>query len=87
MSEKRPSRKTRRPEPDFIDKSELAIHFGCSTRTLEDWIELNQFPPPHSRPGQRHAIWLRAHYEAYRQNRRWPKEAYHSSSSMDSSDS
>lgn len=63
--------------PIFISKSELAIHLGCSGQAIEAWIELGRLPPPHSRPGERHTIWLREHFDQYVKTRRWPKEAYH----------
>jgi predicted DNA-binding transcriptional regulator AlpA len=63
--------------PTFISKVELAQDMGCSTQAIDDWIELGSFPPPHSRPGARHTIWLRKHYDEYVKTRHWPKEAYH----------
>ena len=63
-------------EPDFISKGELAFHLGCKTRVIDEWIAKGAFPPPRARPGERHAIWLRRHYRAYRDTGEWPKEAW-----------
>jgi hypothetical protein len=63
-------------EPDFITKSELAYHLGADTETIDEWIRKGVIPPPHTRPGERHVIWLRRHYNAFRETRRWPKESW-----------
>ena len=68
--------KIRSLEPDFITKCELAQHLGCAVGTIDKWIEEGTVPPPHSKPGERHPVWLRKHYVAYRDTRRWPKEAH-----------
>lgn len=63
-------------EPDFVTKTELAMHLGIDTSTVDEWIRKNILPPPHSRPGERHAIWLRKHYHAFRDTQAWPPEAW-----------
>jgi hypothetical protein len=89
QAEKRPKRKPRsdqdKPvrmkalrdkEPDFMGKFELAHHLQCHIGTLNDWIADGTIPPPHSRPGTKHPVWLRKHYEVFKKTRAWPKEAY-----------
>ena len=66
----------REKEPDFIGKAELAHHLQCHISTIDEWIADGTIPPPHSRPGDKHPIWLRRHYNAYRETRRWPKESW-----------
>lgn len=63
-------------EPDFITKTELAHHLGCHISTLTDWIEDGSIPPPHSRPGDKHPIWLRRHYKEFVRTGKWPREAF-----------
>jgi hypothetical protein len=65
-------------EPDFISKAELAHHLRCHISTIDEWIANGTIPAPHSRPGDKHPIWLRRHYNAYRdgKEKRWPKEAW-----------
>jgi hypothetical protein len=80
-SKPRSTRKTRNHRlrvisPIFISKSELAIHLRCTPRSIEDWVELGRFPPPHSRPGDRHTIWLKVYFDEYVRTGRWPKAAY-----------
>lgn len=69
-------REVKEKEPDFIGKAELARHLCCHVGTINDWIADGTIPPPHSRPGEKHAVWLRRHYEAFKKTREWPKEAY-----------
>lgn len=81
MGEKKPRKAARHQlkanDPDFIGKFELARHLGVKPQTIDKWIMTTQsFPPPHSKPGLRYAIWLRRHYVAYRETGRWPQEAY-----------
>lgn len=66
----------REKEPDFIGKTELAHHFQCHVNTINRWIADGTIPPPHCRPGDKHPIWLRKHYEAFRKTREWPREAF-----------
>jgi hypothetical protein len=66
-----------RGEPDFMTKSQLAYHLGeLDPGTLDDWIAEGTFPPPHSRPGTRTAVWLREHYEFYKRHGYWPRESF-----------
>jgi hypothetical protein len=62
--------------PDFIGKHELARHLCVSTGTIDNWIYSGSIPAPHSRPSDRHPVWLRRHYNIYRDSGVWPKEAY-----------
>jgi hypothetical protein len=67
----------RRVEPIFITKSEIAQMMSVAdTKTIDSWIANGSFPPPHSRPGVRHAVWLRKHWQAYVDTGEWPKEAF-----------
>jgi hypothetical protein len=75
------SKKPRGPgkhvEPVFVTKSQIAQMMGVGdTKTIDSWIASGSFPPPHSRPGPRHAVWLRKHWLAYVENGEWPKEAW-----------
>jgi predicted DNA-binding transcriptional regulator AlpA len=62
-AEGRPKRRPRkRPESVFVTMAELAHMMGVGdTKTIDDWIAKRGFPPPHSYPGPRHAVWLRKH--------------------------
>jgi hypothetical protein len=62
--------------PDFLDKHELAYHLGCHIGTINRWIRDGVIPGPHSRPGGKHPIWLRKHYEEFLRSGRWPREAF-----------
>lgn len=66
----------RLPDPDFINKTVLAHHLGCTTTSVDNWIAQGSLPAPHSRPGRTHAVWLRAHYEQFRDTGEWPPEAW-----------
>ncbi len=63
-------------EPDFIGKAELARQLCCHINTLNDWIAKGTIPPPHSRPGVKHPVWLRKHYRIYRETGQWPRAAF-----------
>lgn len=74
---KRGPRKARVAEPLFITKTEMAQHLGVGDiNTIDTWIANGSFPPPHSRPGERFAVWLRKHWNSYVETGAWPKEAY-----------
>jgi predicted DNA-binding transcriptional regulator AlpA len=80
-TETKPSRKKRGPrkkqEPVFITKTEIANHMGIgSLGTIDDWIAEGGFPPPHSRPGERFAVWRRKHWDAYVETGSWPPSAF-----------
>jgi hypothetical protein len=62
--------------PIFITKTELAKHLGCHITSIDRWIVDGTIPPPHSRPGHGHAVWLRRHFNAYVDTSEWPKDAY-----------
>lgn len=63
--------------PIFITKSELARTCGpVDTATIDRWVRDGTFPPPHSRPGERTALWLRKHFDQFVETGRWPEEAY-----------
>lgn len=68
--------KREKPPSDFLSKTELANHLACSTQSLDNWIADGSLPPPHSRPGRNHAVWLREHYEHFKIYGNWPKEAW-----------
>jgi hypothetical protein len=63
-------------EPDFISKAELMEHLRCDWKTIDRWIADGQFPPPHSRPGKKHPLWLRSHYRTFVETGEWPEEAF-----------
>lgn len=64
-------------EPVFITKTEIGQHLGLGDLdTLDAWIGKSKFPPPHSQPGERYAVWLRKHWQHYVDNGEWPKEAW-----------
>ena len=60
---------------DFIGKHELARHLCVDTSTIDSWIKTGSIPAPHSRLSDRHPVWLRRHYEEFRETRKWPKES------------
>lgn len=84
MSEEAPTGKApakrgtrRRPEATFITKTEIGAALGVGDlSTLDSWIAAGSFPPPHSRPGERFAVWLRKHWQAYVDGGEWPREAW-----------
>jgi hypothetical protein len=61
-------------QPDFITKFEMAQHLCCAVGTIDEWMENGTIPEPHSSPGKRHPVWLRKHYEVYRDTGRWPQQ-------------
>jgi hypothetical protein len=63
-------------EPDFIGKMELAHHLQCHVSTIDEWVADGTIPPPHSRPGVKHPIWLRRHYKVFRDTGEWPKDSW-----------
>ena len=64
-------------EPLFVTKTEIAAHLGVGNlATIDEWIREGSFPPPHSRPGQRFAVWLRKHWNAYVDSGVWPSAAF-----------
>lgn|GEM_PF-2770677 len=77
--EKKRKRKgpTKKVEPVFITKTEIAHHIGLAdATTLDKWIADREFPPPHSRPGGRFVVWLRSHWDHYVATGDWPREAW-----------
>ncbi len=71
------NRKGAKGDPLFITKSQLAHAMGnVAPATLDDWVKEGTFPPPHSRPGERTAVWLKRHFDAYVASGRWPEEAF-----------
>lgn len=67
----------KRVEPLFITKTEIAQHMGLGDLgTLDTWIVNRTFPPPHSQPGERYAVWLRKHWLRYVETGEWPGEAW-----------
>lgn len=71
------SRRKKGGEPDFITKSEIAYNLRVSLSAIDRWIWKDKtFPPPHSSPGARHVVWLRRHYNAYRDHNVWPEESF-----------
>jgi hypothetical protein len=61
---------------DFIGKFELAYQLQCAVESITEWIAGGRIPPPHSRPGEKHPVWLRAHYDHFKAHRAWPREAF-----------
>jgi hypothetical protein len=47
-----------------------------SLGTIDDWIAEGGFPPPHSRPGERFAVWRRKHWDVYVETGSWPPSAF-----------
>lgn len=67
----------KKPEPLFITKTEIAAHMGIGNLgTIDGWIAEGSFPPPHSRPGERFAVWLRKHWASYVETGSWPASAW-----------
>jgi hypothetical protein len=60
----------------FISKVELARHLCVTPRAIDQWIAAGEFPPPHSRPGPRVALWRRRDWRAYVRDGRWPAAAF-----------
>jgi hypothetical protein len=78
-NEAEPLRK-RRPakisgKPTFISKSELDHEMRIDCKTVDDWIITGSIPPPHSRPGERTARWLRSWFDHYVATGQWPKDS------------
>jgi len=68
--------KAARQPTTFITKSDLARELGVTLKTLDAFVARGTVPPPHSRPGPRGALWLRAWFDHYVRHREWPREAY-----------
>jgi hypothetical protein len=67
----------KKADPLFITKTEIATHMGLGNlTTINDWIAAGTFPPPHSQPGERYAVWLRRHWQAYVDTGSWPDAAF-----------
>lgn len=64
------------PPPVFVSKRELAHDLRLTMHGIDRLIAEGLFPPPHSRPGPRHAVWLKRHYDAYVRDRKWPRDAF-----------
>jgi hypothetical protein len=62
--------------PLFIDKSEIVFEFGVDMQTIDRWVAAGTFPPPHSRSGERKALWLHKHFDYYVATGHWPKDAF-----------
>lgn len=76
-AERRTRGPSRREEPVFVTKAGIAHMMGVgSTKTIDSWIAQGTFPPPHSRPGKSHAVWLRKHWLVYIETGRWPPESF-----------
>lgn len=65
--------------PDFISGADLARKFGVCSRTLYEWVDLGQFPPPWVRIGVSR-FWRSEHYEVFRSSGFWPEGAWAASS-------
>jgi predicted DNA-binding transcriptional regulator AlpA len=64
-------------DPLFISKSEIAQLLGVAdTKTIDSWVALRRFPPPHSQPGPRHSLWLRKHWQVYVDTGEWPPASF-----------
>lgn len=64
-------------QPEFITKTEIALHLGVSDlSTIDAWVREGSIPRPHSRPGVRFAVWRRKHWNAYVETGSWPSEAF-----------
>jgi predicted DNA-binding transcriptional regulator AlpA len=64
-------------DPIFITKSEIAqLMSVADTKTIDSWVAQRRFPPPHSQPGVRLAVWLRRHWNAYVETGKWPLESF-----------
>jgi hypothetical protein len=76
-TEKRKRGPRKKPDPIFITKTEIATHMGLGNlTTIDDWIVNETFPPPHSRPGERYAVWLRKYWQTYVETGSWPPAAF-----------
>lgn len=69
----------------FITKPQLAQALGVEPSTIDDWVRDGKFPPPHSRIGERTALWRRDHFDHFVEHRRWPRAAYYDSGGCDDS--
>lgn len=75
--EKRHRGPSKKADPVFVTKAEIAQMMGVgSTKTIDSWVAQGNFPPPHSRPGKLHAVWLRKHWLYYVENGEWPDECF-----------
>ncbi len=75
------TKKTRGPrkraEPLFITKSEIANHLGVGgMATIDKWVKAGEFPPYHSKLGERYFVWLRSHWNHYVATGSWPSSAF-----------
>jgi hypothetical protein len=63
--------------PTFITKVQMAREMGLKEpRTIDAWVAAGTWPPAHSRPSERVALWRRFHWLAYVETGRWPAEAF-----------
>jgi predicted DNA-binding transcriptional regulator AlpA len=60
----------------FINKAELAREIGIDRKTLDRRIAEGVYPPPHSRQGERIAIWRRKDYLHFVDHGTWPAESF-----------
>lgn len=64
-------------EPAFVTKAEIAHHHQIKClATIDKWIIAGSVPPPFNRPGARHPVWLRKHWNAYLSTGSWPRSAW-----------
>jgi hypothetical protein len=76
---KRPKLKSiRDDEPEFIGKFELAHHLGANISSLNKWIANGTIPPAWFKPGIKHPVWRRDHFEELKRTGSWPRAAFHS---------
>lgn len=65
------------PDPIFITKSEMARMMSVgNTSTIDRWVANGTIPPPHSRPGKSHSLWLRKHWLVFVETGKWPNVAF-----------
>lgn len=76
-AKKKRGSRTNVSDPVFITKTEIAAHMGIGNlATIDDWIASGTFPPPHSRPGERFAVWRRKYWNAYVETGEWPPASF-----------
>ena len=63
-------------DPDFITKAELAFHLCVTTQTIDGYIKVGTFPPPHSRLGTQSKVWRRRDYKHFLEHKTWPQAAF-----------
>lgn len=67
-----------RDEPaEFVGKRELAHHLQGDIASIGDWIAKGTVPPPWFRPGDRHPLWKRDHFDHLVKTGSWPRAAFH----------